>query len=137
MDDNDSRRDSVHDEPVDVALVSCSGVLGDVIRANLADVSDVAVVADLPFDGVPRLADALSDADPDVVVWLLDDERIIAEHAELFHTDRGRAVIAVLDDGRRTVCWQLRPYGTVLEPPSIDNLVDALRRGGVAMTDQP
>lgn len=122
MTDNDTQH-----EAMDVALVSCSGILGDVIRLSLATVFEVAVIADLRFDGVRQLAEDLRRADPDVVVWMLDDERTIAEHAELFQADRGRSVIAVLDDGRRTACWQLRPCRTVLDPPSIDNLVNTLR----------
>jgi hypothetical protein len=127
MADNDT-----HHDAMDVALVSCSGILGDVIRRSLAAVSEVAVIADLPFDGVTQLAEALRQADPDVVVWVLNDERTIAEHPELFNTPRGRSVIAVLDDGRRTACWQLRPHRTALDPPSIDNLVDALRDAAVS-----
>ncbi|OBC00008.1 hypothetical protein A5784_20945 [Mycobacterium sp. 852013-50091_SCH5140682] len=133
MADND-----IHHDAMDVALVCCSGILGDVIRRNLAAVPDVAVVADVPFDGVTELAEALCRSDPDVVVWVLDDERAIAEHAELFHTGRGRSVIAVLDDGRSTACWQLRPHRTVLDPPSIDNIVAALRDAAAPlMPDQP
>jgi hypothetical protein len=123
----DMADNGAHHDAIDVALVSCSGLLGDLIRRNVAAVPGIAVTADLPFDGVAQLADAMRLADPDVVVWVLDDERTIADHAELFNTQRGRSVIAVLDDGRRTACWQLRPNRTALEPPSIDHLVQALR----------
>ena len=127
MTDNDN-----HHKAMDVALVSCSGILGGIIRRNLAAVSEVALIADLRFDGVTQLAEELRRADPDVVVWVLDDERTIAEHAELFQAGRGRSVIAVLDDGRRTACWQLRPHRIVLDPLSVDNLVDTLRDATVS-----
>jgi len=120
-----------HHNATEVALVSCSGILGELIRRSVATVADITVTADLPFDDAAQLAEGLRQAHPDVVVWVLDDETTIADHAELFNTERGWPVIAVLDDGRRTACWQLRPYRTTLVPPSIDNLVDALRDAAV------
>jgi hypothetical protein len=83
------------------------------------------------FDDLDQVSAALQDAHPDVVVWLLDDETLLAEHAELFSAELGCRVIAVLDDGRRGSVWQLRPHRTALQAPSIDNLIDALRTAGV------
>lgn len=119
------------DRTTEVALVTCTGILGDVIRRTVATMPDVVVVRDLPYDDVWRLSDALHHAHPDVVIWLLDDETTLAEHTELFCADRGCAVIAVLDDGRRSSLWELRPHRTELDPPSIDRLVEVLRNAAV------
>lgn len=120
-----------HDNGMHVALVSCSGILGDLLRSGVATVADIAVTADLHCDDVGQLADALRAAHPDAVVWVLDDDAPIADHAELFNAERGWPVIAVLDDGRRIACWQLQPHRTTLIPPSFDRLVDALRDAAV------
>jgi len=84
------------------------------------------VVEDLPFDDLRDLSAALRQAHPNVVVWLLDEETLIPDHTDLLWVERGCAVIAVLDDGRRSSV-KLRPHRTVLEPPSMDGLIQALR----------
>jgi hypothetical protein len=127
----DMANDLNHNGATGVALVSCTGVLGDVIRRTVATLPDVAVVQDLPYDDLPQLSVALRQAHPDVVVWLMNDESILTDHTELFSLDRGCAVIAVLDDGRRSSLWELRPHRTVLDPPSIDRLIDVLRSATV------
>jgi hypothetical protein len=127
----DMADDLNHDRATGVALVSCTGILGDVIRRTVATLPDVAVVQDLQYDDLPRLSAALHQAHPDVVVWLMNDESILTDHTELFSPDRGCAVVAVLDDGRRSSLWELRPHRTVLNPPSIDRLIDVLRSAAV------
>jgi hypothetical protein len=114
-----------------VALVSCTGILGDVIRRSFATLADVAVVEDIPFHDVHNLSLTIRQAHPDVVVWVTDDETVLANHPELFASERGCAVIAVLDDGRRSALWELRPYRTNIDPPSVDGLVNALRAAAV------
>jgi len=110
-----------------VALVSCSGILGDLIRRAVNRDEGIAVVEDLAAaDSVAQLS-ALRRAHPDAVVWLLADDSAIAAHTELFGADPGWAVIAVIDDGRRSNLWELRPHRTVLGAPSIDGLIDTLR----------
>ena len=78
-----------HNGATAVALVSCSGLLGDLIRQAVASLPEVAVVEDLPFDDLRDVSAALHQAHPNVVVWLLDDETSIAEH-----TDRARQGLA-------------------------------------------
>jgi hypothetical protein len=120
-----------HNGATAVALVSCSGLLGDLIRQTVASVPEVAVVEDLPFDDLRDLSAALHQAHPNVVVWLLDDETSIAEHTDLLWVERGCAVIAVLDDGRRSSVWELRPHRTAMDQPSMDGLIEALRNVAV------
>jgi hypothetical protein len=120
-----------HNGVTAVALVSCKGILGDLIRQRLATLPDVAVVEDFPFDDLRDLSAALRRAHPDVVVWMLDDETLVADHTDVLWDDRGCAVIAVLDDGRRSSLWELWPRRTALDPPSMDVLVEALRNAAV------
>jgi hypothetical protein len=114
-----------------VALVSCRGILGELIRTSITDLRHVTVVGDVNFEGVESLTVTLRRAHPDVVVWLTDDEAVLAAHPELLGADRGCALIAVLDDGRRSASWELRPYRTELGPPSLDSLLNALRAAAV------
>jgi hypothetical protein len=116
-----------HDTTTTVALVSCSGILGDLIRHSVGDLDDVAVIRDFPFQSMDNVSLVIRQNRPDVVVWLMDDETMLANHPELFGANRGCAVIAVLDDGRRSASWELRPYRTALDPPSVDTLIEALR----------
>lgn len=120
-----------HNRVTGLALVSCTGILGDLIRRTVATVPEFAVVQDVPDGDLSHLSEALQQAHPDVVVWLMNDESILTDHVELFSADRGRVVIAVLDDGRRSSLWELRPHRTVLDPPSLDRLIDVLRNATV------
>ena len=85
------------------------------------------MVADLPFEGIMQLSNTIRQVHTDAVVWLMDDENVFVEHPELFGADRGCAVIAVLDDGRRGAAWELRPFRTDLDAPSLETLIDTLR----------
>jgi hypothetical protein len=114
-----------------VVLVACRGILGELIRTSIADLSDAVVVEDVAFEGVESLTVTLRQACPDVLVWLMDDDGVLATHPELLGSDRACAVIAVLDDGRRSASWELRPYRTELGPPSLDSLLNALRAAAV------
>lgn len=122
---------TIDDGATRVALVSCRGILGELIRTCITGLRDVAVVQDVTFKGVESLKNAIHRAHPDVVVWLMNDETVLSTHPELLSADRGCAVIAVLDDGRRSASWELRPYRTNLGPPSLDSLMYALRAAGV------
>jgi len=116
-----------HEGTKKVALVSCTGILGGLIRHSVAMLTDVAVVEDVPFEDLSHLATELHKVRPDAVVWLLDDESMIADHAELLSADTGWAVVAVLDDGRHSALWELRPCRRLLGTPSMGALADALR----------
>ena len=124
-------KDRAHDETKKVALVSCTGILGDLIRHSVATLTDVAVVEDVPFEDLSGLAAVLHKVRPDAVVWLLDDESMIADHAELLSADTGWAVVAVLDDGRHSALWELRTSRRSLGTPSMGALTDALHDAAV------
>lgn len=110
-----------------VALVSGGGILSDLVRIVLTELREVAVVQDITFEGVESTAASIRQAHPDVVVWLMDDDAMVAEHPALLGGDEGWAMIALLDDGRRSATWELRPSRTELGPPSYDSLLTALR----------
>jgi hypothetical protein len=106
-------------------------VLGDLIRESLAAVPDVSVVRDIAAGRRPRrLASSLWWSRADVVVWPLADDSILVDHPELFGVRRGKAVLAVGDDGDRGVLWRLRPHRTHLGELSPSSLVAAVRAAG-------
>ena len=116
-----------------VALVSCTGILGETLRRNLLSTADIAVVGEVAFDDIGRLSATIRRIRPDAVVWLTDDETHLVEHPELFAADRGCAVITVSDDGRRGSAWELRPSRTALDSPSWETLIDALRGASIRL----
>ncbi|QUQ65646.1 hypothetical protein [Kutzneria sp. CA-103260] len=115
-----------------VALMSCSGVLGGVIRELLARQPDVEVVRDLPPGQEHRLAEELRRSRPDVVVWHLDDDRMLAEHPEYFGVDHTTSVLAVYGDSGTGSLWQLRPQRAELGELGPSTLVAAVRAAGRA-----
>ncbi|WP_428338563.1 hypothetical protein [Mycobacterium sp.] len=110
-----------------VALVACSGILGDLIRQSVSAAADLAVIEDLHTDEMATLSASMRRIRPDVVVWQLQNEPSLADHPEFFGADSGFAVLAVVNDGRRGSLWRLRPHRTAVDPLSIDGLVGAIR----------
>lgn len=109
-----------------VALVSGGGILSELIHIVISELRDVSVVQEIVFEGFDSMAAAVRQSHPDVVVWVMDDDSNVAQHPALLG-DGGWPIIAVLDDGRRSATWELRPSRTELGPPSYDSLVKALR----------
>jgi hypothetical protein len=110
-----------------VALVSCSGILGDLIRQSVSAAADLAVIEDLHTDEMAALSASMRRIRPDVVVWQLQNEPSLVDHPEFFGADGGFAVLAVVNDGRRGSLWRLRPHRTAVDPLSVDGLVGAIR----------
>ncbi|GAA4547934.1 hypothetical protein [Amycolatopsis samaneae] len=110
---------------VRVVLVSCSGLLGGLIRETLAALPEVRVVRDLPGGG-RRLARAVRWWRPDVVVWPLEDDRVLAGRPELFGAPRPTSVLTVRPDGDRGAVWRLRPQHTVLAALTPGSLAEAV-----------
>jgi hypothetical protein len=115
-------------DEVRILLLNIRGVLADVIKAVLQACQDVTVVGEsLDVAGIRMLVDRTG---ADVVVCHLDDTAA-AEVAEgVFAPHRRVKVIAVRDDGRRAVLWELRPQRSVLGDLSPGLLADAVRQGG-------
>jgi hypothetical protein len=115
-------------DEIRILLLNMRGVLGDVIRAVLRTCGDVTVVGEsLDVADVRVLVDRTG---AEVVVCHLDDTATAEVTNGMFAPHRRVKVIAVRDDGRRAVLWELRPQRSVLGDLSPALLVDAVRPGG-------
>lgn len=107
-----------------IALIGCSGVLGDIIRTTLDHQPDMQVVADLesiPADGSLSLAS-------DLMVWNNADESRIERWLRDTIEPGGPRVLATLGDGRDAALWELAPHRAPMGAPSPDALVQTIRR---------
>lgn len=112
--------------PLRIALIGCSGLLGDIITQTVAAEPDLDVVAQLagvaPDASLPSLD---PDLDVDVVLWNNADGCDMA-HA-LPDLCRGcPRVLATVGDGKRAALWQLAPHRTELGEVSPQTLVQAI-----------
>jgi hypothetical protein len=110
-----------------VALLACTGLLGGVIRELLSGLPDVQLVGDLPTAPTQRLTSQLHELRPDVVVWHLDDDEILADHPEFFGAEHTNAVLAVHGDGDSGALWRLRPHRAELGALGPSTLAAAIR----------
>lgn len=111
------------DRPVRVALIGCSGLLGNIIGDTLAAQPDLTVVANLDATGPDQ---ALPDVD--LVVWNNADETRVAEWLGVVSSRCGPRVLATLGDGRDASLWELTPHRTELGALSPVTLVETIRR---------
>jgi hypothetical protein len=108
-----------------VALVGCSGLLGEIIAETVASQPDFEVVADLaaPEPG----ADPVNpDLEVDIVLWNDADEAGIAHWMNGFRR-RCPRVLGTLIDGRNAALWELVPRRTELGELSPNALVETIR----------
>lgn len=107
-----------------VALVGCSGLLGDIIHRVVSHEADLEVVADLPL---PDSVEDLARLEADVVLWNEAEGSRFAE----WISRRGRAacppVLATHYDGRAASLWELLPRETDLGALSPATLVETIR----------
>lgn len=101
-----------------VALVGCTGLLGDIIERTVAEQSGIEVVGDFPAGAVPAAHSA------DLVVWNDPDEGEVA--AWLLAVRREPRVLAAVGDGREAALWELTPHRTLLGELSRTTLVHAI-----------
>ena len=111
-----------HAGPVRVALVGCTGVLGDIIRGTVAATSDLEVVTEVTADHVDP--EVVSER-VDVVVWNNADDhrlrRLLAARPGL------PPILASQDDGRTAELWRLVAHRLPLGVLSPESLVDWIR----------
>ena len=109
-----------------VALVSCSGLLGGLIRETVSALPGV-VVRTMSAVGGKRLVRTLRRFRPDIIVWRTDDDRMLSEHLEFFGVRHQAVVLAVLCDGADGSIWRLGTERSGLGPLSPDGIKDAVR----------
>jgi hypothetical protein len=107
-------------------LLSLRGILHDLLRAGLEETSGVSVVGECsdPAD-VPAV---MARTGAEVVVCDLDEAMASEVGADLFAPHLRVKLIAVQDDGRRAVLWELRPQRRELGDLSIPVLVESVRQ---------
>lgn len=111
--------------PVRVALIGCSGLLGDIIEQTVSAQPDLCVVADI---AAPDGDLTLPNLDADIVLWNNADESRIARWLGELSLQRGTRVLATLGDGREASFWELTPHRTELGALSPASLVERIRK---------
>lgn len=110
---------------VRVALVGCSGLLGDIIRKAVQEDPSIDVVAHL--DATALSGGAADRIDADLVLWHNADEGQISGWLSAAHASP--RVLATVADGRGASLWELRPHRTELGAVSPTVLVETIRAG--------
>jgi hypothetical protein len=108
---------------VRVALIGCTGLLGDIIGETLAGQPEVDVVAEFE----PQAGDqALLELDADLVLWHnADESRVVAWLDRLAHGS-GPRVLTTMGDGRLASLWELVPRRLELGSLSPRTLVETI-----------
>jgi hypothetical protein len=105
--------------------VNLTGILADLMTAAFQSHADMSIV-DAP--GQKNLRDAVERSQADVIIWRLDDVDVPDADPELFARHPRVKVLAVQDDGRRFVFWELRPHRTALGELPLAEVADLVRR---------
>lgn len=111
---------------VRVALVGCTGLLGDIISKAVQEDPSIEVVAHLTATALSGAA-AADRIEADLVLWHNADEDQISGWLGAAHA--APRVLATVADGRGASLWELRPYRTELGAVSPAVLVDTIRAG--------
>lgn len=106
-----------------IALVGCSGLLGDIIGRAVQSQADLEVVADLP---APDPSRPLPPIDADVVLWNGAEGGTPGDWLTST-VCRSPRVLATVYDGREAWLWQLVPRRRELGALSPSTLVDTIR----------
>ena len=115
---------NVHTQ-VRVALIGCTGLLGDIIRETLAGQPEVDVAAEL---AAPAAEEELPQLDADLVLWNNADESRVAGWLDRFARGAGPRVLTTVGDGRQASLWELVPRRTELGSLSPGTLVETILR---------
>ena len=108
---------------VRVALIGCTGLLGDIIGETLAGQPDVDVVADLE---PPARDQALPELDADLFLWNNADESRVASWLDRLARGSVPRVLTTMGDGREASLWELVPRRTELGSLSPGTLVETI-----------
>lgn len=108
-----------------IALVGCSGILGDIIGRAVANQSDLEVVADLP---TPTPGGRLPAIDADLVLWNEADGAGVVDWLQRVSRSSCPRVLSTVYDGRDASLWELVPRRTELGALSPAALVETIRR---------
>jgi hypothetical protein len=116
--------------PVRIALIGCSGLLGDIITQTIAAEPNLDVVAQLAtVDTDAELPFLDPDLDVDLVLWNNADERWMAHWLRSLCRGYPR-VLATLGDAKSASLWELVPHRTELGDVSPRTLMQAILETG-------
>ncbi|WP_181799633.1 hypothetical protein [Kitasatospora acidiphila] len=93
----------------------------------LSALPDVELIDDLPIAPTGEFQRQLRLLRPDVVVWRLDDDSLLAEHPEFFGAEHPNLVITIHGDGDCGTLWRLRPHRAELGALGPSTLAAAIR----------
>ena len=111
--------------PVRVALVGCTGLIGDIILRAVTGDDGIDVVADLEGP-LPDELLRLEALEVDLVLWNDADEMRVARWMAEASSHVPR-LLATFSDGRNASLWQLTPRRIGLGEPSADTLLATIR----------
>lgn len=106
-----------------VALIGCTGLLGDIIGRAVAGEPDIDVVE----LNTPTAVGQLPTVDADLVIWNDADEARLEQELAYLSAQCGGRVLATLGDGREASLWRLAPHRTELGALSPAALVATIR----------
>lgn len=109
--------------PIRVALIGCTGLLGDIIGEALAGQPGVHVVAELEPLGADQ---PLPELDADLMLWNNADESRVVEWIDRLAHGRGPRVLTITGDGRQASLLELVPRRTELGALSTEALVETI-----------
>jgi hypothetical protein len=110
--------DPAIDRRVRVALVGCTGLLGDIIGRAVTEQPEIEVVGDFPAGHLPA-PEAV-----DLVVWNGAEEDEVTSW--LLAVRREPRVLATFGDGRDASLWELTPHRARLGALSPTTLAEAI-----------
>ncbi|MFZ0835733.1 MAG: hypothetical protein WAM92_22215 [Mycobacterium sp.] len=109
---------------VRVALIGCTGLLGDIIRQTLSGEPDLDVVAQMTTPG-PDFD--LLQFGADIVLWNGAEENLIVRWLSGLKQQHAPRVLATLTDGQEAALWELIPHRIDLGGISPRALVETIR----------
>jgi chemotaxis response regulator CheB len=110
---------------VRIVLVGLQGLLHDVIKDVLDRAPDLKVVTE-PSDPA-ELPDVVRRTGAEVVVCALDEATAEQVSVRVLEPHTRLKVVAIQDDGRRAVLWELRPNRREIGDLSVPELVETVR----------
>ncbi|MCD4525957.1 hypothetical protein [Nocardioides sp. cx-173] len=120
---------------VRVALIGCTGILGELIGRTVRDDPALDVAASLQRDALSVPEGQSPELDADIVVWHEADELEVAHWLSRAHP--APRVLATLHDGRDASLWQLAPRRTRLGEVSPAAILETIRAGSARPEPDP
>jgi hypothetical protein len=116
-------RSDQHRSRLRVALIGCTGLLGDIITKAVDDEPSIDVVSQIDASALAN--PPAQHIDADLILWHNADEDEVSRWLRAGHTVP--RVLATVGDGRSASLWELKPHRTELGAVSPGVLIDTIR----------